>query len=115
MMRRLIAGISRAPGFGALLMVGLGGVYVEAIRDVQLRLAPVDAHDAREMLLSLRSRRLLDALRGEPAVDVDAVADVIVRLGLLARDVPEIAELDINPLRVSADGAVALDARVLLG
>ena len=113
--RELIAGLSRVPGFGPLLMVGLGGVYVEAIRDVQLRLAPVDLHDAREMLRTLRSARLLDAIRGEPAVDVDAVAETLVRLGLLAEAFPEIAELDVNPLRVSETGAVALDARILLG
>ena len=112
--RELIAGITRVPDFGALLAVGLGGVYVEAIRDVQLRLAPVDGHEALEMLRSLRSSRILGPIRGEPAVDVDAVADTLVRLGLLADHFPEIAELDVNPLRVGADGALALDARVLL-
>ena len=112
--RELIAGISRVPGFGPMLLVGLGGIYVEAIRDVQMRLAPVDAIDAREMLQTLRSARMLGALRGESAVDVDQVADALVRLGILAAELDEVEELDINPLRVSADGAIALDARVLL-
>jgi acetyl coenzyme A synthetase (ADP forming)-like protein len=112
--RELIAGISRVPGFGALLMVGLGGVYVEAMRDVSLRLAPVDRRDARDMLGALRSRRILEALRGEPAADVDAIGDVLVRLGMLAEDFPEIEELDINPLRLVGARPVALDARVLL-
>ncbi len=112
--RELIAGISRVPGFGALLMVGLGGIYVEAMRDVSLRLAPIDRRDARDMLGALRSRRILEALRGEPAADQDAVADVLVRLGLLAGDFPEIEELDINPLRLVGAKPVALDARVLL-
>jgi acetate---CoA ligase (ADP-forming) len=110
----LIAGFSHVEGFGPMLMVGLGGIYVEALRDVQLRLAPVDHHDAVEMLRSLRSARLLGPFRGAPAVDVDAVADVLVRLGCLADAFPEIAELDVNPLRVGAGGAVALDARVVL-
>jgi acyl-CoA synthetase (NDP forming) len=95
-------------------MVGLGGVYVEALRDVQLRLAPVDHHDAGEMLRTLRCARLLGPFRGAPAVDVDAVADVLVRLGDMAHAFPAIAELDVNPLRVGAGGALALDARVLL-
>ena len=113
--RELIAGITRLPDFGPMIMVGLGGVYVEAINDVQLRLAPIDRCDALEMLRSLRSARLLGPIRGEPAVDVDAVADTLVRLGLLADAFPEIAEVDVNPLRVGAGGALALDARVVLG
>ncbi|HET9453794.1 MAG TPA: acetate--CoA ligase family protein, partial [Gemmatimonadaceae bacterium] len=112
--RELIAGISRIPDFGPMLLVGLGGVYVEAIRDVQLRLAPIDARDGLEMLGALRSSAILGAMRGEAAVNLDRVADALVRLGLLAADFPEIEELDVNPLRVSADGAVALDARVLI-
>ena len=110
----LIAGFSRVEGFGPMLMVGLGGIYVEALRDVQLRLAPVDHHDALEMLRTLRSARLLGPFRGAPAVDVSAVADVLVRLGDMAHAFPEIAELDVNPLRVGAHGALALDARVVM-
>ena len=113
--RELIAGFSRVAGFGPLLMVGLGGIYVEALRDVQLRLAPVDRHDALEMLRSLRSAALLGPFRGAPAVDVDAVADALVRLGCLAASSPQIAEMDVNPLRVGANGVLAVDARVLLG
>ena len=112
--RELIAGLSRVPDFGPMLLVGLGGVYVEAIRDVQLRLAPIDARDGLEMLGALRSSAILGAMRGEAAVNLDRVADALVRLGLLAADFPEIEELDVNPMRVSADGAVALDARVLI-
>jgi acetate---CoA ligase (ADP-forming) len=112
--RELIAGFSRVEGFGALLMVGLGGIYVEALRDVQLRLAPVDRHDGLEMLRSLRSARLLGAFRGASAVNLDAVADVLVRIGSLADAFPEIAEMDVNPLRVGPEGALALDARVVL-
>lgn len=113
--RELIAGITRVPDFGPMILVGLGGLYVEAIRDVQLRLAPIDAQDAHEMLHTLRASVILGPMRGEPAVDVEHVGDVLVRLGLLAADFPEIAELDVNPLRVSDTGGLALDARVLLG
>jgi acetyltransferase len=113
--RELIAGFSRVPGFGPMVMVGLGGIYVEALRDVQLRLAPVDRHDALEMLRSLRSAALLGPFRGAPAVDVEAIADALVRLGCLAEAFPQIAEMDVNPLRVNSRGALALDARVVLG
>ena len=81
---------------------------------MQLRLAPIDHHEATAMLRSLRSARLLDGFRGAAAVDVDAVADVLVRLGCMADAFPEIVELDVNPLRVGAQGALALDARVVL-
>jgi acetyl coenzyme A synthetase (ADP forming)-like protein len=112
--RELIAGITRVPDFGAMILVGLGGVYVEAIRDVQLRMAPIDARDAEEMLRTLRASAILGPMRGEPAVDVARVAEVLVRLGMLAADFPDIEELDVNPLRVSEAGGLALDARVLL-
>ena len=113
--RELIAGVSRAPGFGPLVMVGLGGIFVEALRDVAFRLAPLDATDAREMLHELRGARILGAVRGAPAVDRAKVADVLVRISVLAAELPEVAELDLNPLIVVGDGVVAVDARVVLG
>lgn len=112
--RELIAGITRQPGFGPLVMAGLGGVFVEVLRDVTFRLAPIDALDASEMLSELRGASILDALRGQPAADRDAVGDVLVRVARLGADFPEIEELDINPLVASASGAIAVDARVLL-
>jgi acetyl coenzyme A synthetase (ADP forming)-like protein len=112
--RELIAGFSREREFGAVVMAGLGGIWVEAIRDVSFRVAPLDMIDAREMLHELRSARLLGALRGRGAADVDAVADVLVRIGRLALDLPEVAELDLNPLLVDERGALAVDARVIL-
>lgn len=112
--RELLAGITRRPGFGALVVTGLGGVLVEALRDVSFRLAPIDARDARDMLAGLRGARLLGAFRGQPPVDCERVADALVRVARLGADFPEIAELDVNPLLVSADGALAVDARVLL-
>jgi acetate---CoA ligase (ADP-forming) len=112
--RELIAGVSRAPEFGALVMVGLGGVFVEVLRDVAFRLAPLDATDAREMLQELRGARLLGAVRGAPAVDPAKVADVLVRVSALATDLPDVVELDLNPLILEGDGVVAVDARVLL-
>ncbi len=113
--RELIAGISRQPGFGALVMVGLGGVLVEVLRDVSFRLAPIDAQEAADMLAGLRGARLLDALRGMPAADRAQLAEVLVRVARLGADFPQIEELDINPLLIAGNSGVAVDARVLLG
>lgn len=112
--RELICGITRQPGFGSLVMVGLGGVLVEVLRDTAFRLAPIDELDARDMLAELRGSSILDELRGQPAADKNAVVDVLIRVARLGADFPEIEELDINPLVASAAGAVAVDARILL-
>ena len=112
--RELIAGITRQPGFGPLVMVGLGGIYVEALRDVVFRLAPINVLDATEMLSELRGSAILDGLRGLPPANREAVLEVLVRVARLGADFPDIEELDINPIVVSASGAIAVDARVLL-
>jgi acetyltransferase len=106
-------------------MFGLGGVYVEALADVSFRLAPLTSADAWDMFEEVRSAKLLTGLRGKPPADRDALADLIVRVGRLAGDHPEIAELDLNPVivlpaaqgarRISEEGgAVAVDVRVIL-
>ncbi len=111
--RELIAGITRDPSFGALVMCGLGGIFVEVLRDVQFRVAPISRRDAADMLGGLRGHRLLDALRGAPPANRRALEDVLLRLSRLAGDFPEIAELDVNPLLAFPDRSVAVDGRVL--
>ena len=115
--QEVIVGIKRDPTFGPLVMFGLGGVYVEALADVSFRLAPLTAADAEEMIDEVRSARLLTGLRGAPAADRTALVDAIVRVGQLAADHPEIAELDINPLLAlpEGQGVIAVDARIILG
>lgn len=112
--RETIAGVTRDPSFGALVMFGLGGIFVEVLRDVVFRVAPIHRRDAAEMIAGLRGVRLLDALRGSPAADRRAIEDVLLRLSRLAGDFPEISELDVNPLLAFPERAVAVDARVLL-
>ena len=109
----LIVGGLNDASFGPAVMVGMGGVLAQAIKDTALRLAPLGRDDALEMLASLKSAAVLDGWRGAPAVDKAALADAIVGVGRMMAEHPEIAELDINPLRASADGCVALDAVVL--
>jgi acyl-CoA synthetase (NDP forming) len=97
-------------------MFGLGGVFVEVLKDVAFRLAPFDAVEAHQMINEIRSRSVLDGVRGQPGADVDALATILVRLSEFAyarRD--HIAEIDINPLSAGPDGAVALDALITRG
>ena len=107
-----IAGILRDPTFGPLVMFGMGGTAAELLQDRAVRIAPVAGVDAAEAVHSLRGAPLLTGYRGATPVDVAAVEDLVVRLGLLARDVPEIVELDLNPVIASPSGIVAVDARI---
>lgn len=112
--RETIVGITRDAKFGALVMFGLGGMFVEAMRDVVFRVAPIDAMEAAAMVDSIRGAQILLGMRGEPGVDRAALADVVQRIAQLADDFPEILELDVNPLLAFASGAVAADARVTM-
>ncbi|THA32816.1 acetate--CoA ligase [Streptomyces sp. A1547] len=110
----LIVGVNRDPRFGPVALVGLGGVLTETLRDVAFALAPVPVRRAEELLRGLRTAALLAGVRGRPAVDVAAAAAVVERITTVAAAHPEIAELEVNPLLVRPDGAVALDARAVL-
>ncbi len=112
--RETIAGMTRDRGFGAVVMFGLGGVFVEALNDVVFRLAPIHALDAHDMIHGIRGAAVLDGVRGAPPADFAALVDVLLRVSQLATDFPEIGELDINPLLAYPSGALAVDARVLL-
>jgi acetyltransferase len=109
----LIVGGLNDASFGPTVMVGMGGILAQAIKDTIPRLAPLSRDDALEMLASLRTAVLLDGWRGAPAVDKVALADAIVQVGILMAEHPEIAELDINPLRALPEGCIALDAVIV--
>ena len=100
------------PRVGPLVMFGLGGVYVEILRDVVLRLCPLRDTDAHEMIHEVKSYRLLEGVRGEPARELSALADALQRVSQLSQRHPRITELDINPLLALERGAVAVDARI---
>jgi acetyl coenzyme A synthetase (ADP forming)-like protein len=108
----LIAGAVRDDTFGPLVLFGMGGITAELLGDRGVRVAPLSDLEAGELVHSLRCAPLLTGYRGAEPVDVRSLADLLVRLSLLARDVPEIRELDLNPVIASADGVVAVDARV---
>lgn len=110
--RELIAGLHRDPTFGMTVMVGIGGVLAEAVADVSVRLVPIDAGDAHEMIDELSAQALLGPFRGEPAVDRDAVAAVLCALSAAAVAVPELRSADLNPLIITDGAPVAVDALV---
>ncbi|PRY47881.1 acyl-CoA synthetase (NDP forming) [Geodermatophilus tzadiensis] len=111
----LIVGARRDPAFGPVLLVGLGGVQAEVYRDVQVALAPVTAGQARELLGRLRGAALLTGWRGAPAVDLDAAAEVAAAVSRLVAEQGDVAEAEVNPLRVGPTGAVAVDALLVAG
>lgn len=110
--RETIIGGTTDPTFGPLLMFGLGGVYVEALKDVVFRVHPMTDLDAEQMVKSIRGYSVLQGVRGEPPSDEAALQDVIQRVSQLMGENPEIVELDINPFLVQPKGGVALDARI---
>ena len=111
--RELIAGMHTDEQFGRCVMVGLGGVLTEARADVAFRLAPLTRFDAADMLEELRVQALLGPVRGEPAVDRDAVSEVLLALAHLAADEPDVHSVDVNPLVIVDGRPVAVDALVV--
>jgi acetate---CoA ligase (ADP-forming) subunit alpha len=111
----LIIGVVRDPRFGPLVLAGLGGVFVEAMQDTAVRLAPVDHNEARAMLDQLRGRAILAGVRGAQPIDLEAVAGLIVTLSQLASERREIQEVDLNPVVAYPQGLKVLDARILPG
>jgi len=114
--REIIIGMSRDPQFGPMLMFGLGGIFVEVMKDVTFHLAPITADEAMQMLLGTRSYALLKGARGQAAVDITSIASGLQRISQLVTDFPQIAELDINPFMVGPVGTepVVADARMIL-
>lgn len=112
--KEVIIGVTMDPQFGPVIMFGLGGIYVEVLKDVVFRVAPLTHLDATEMVQSIRSFPLLKGVRGEKPVDLEAAVDAILRVSQLVTDFPEIVELDVNPLILYEKGALAVDMRIIL-
>ncbi len=112
--RELAAGMTRDPQFGPCVMFGLGGIFTEIVEDVVFRVAPLEKRDALEMMQEIRANRILGAVRGMAAVDLDRLAGILMALGRIGLENEPIREIDINPLIVSGRRPVAADALIVL-
>jgi acyl-CoA synthetase (NDP forming) len=110
----VIIGMSQDAQLGPVLMFGLGGILVEILKDVSFRIVPLTRRDAREMIHEIKGYPLLEGYRGQEPVDVDNLEELLLKISDFAEKHPEIKELDLNPIFAYREGAVAVDARVVL-
>jgi acyl-CoA synthetase (NDP forming) len=110
----MIVGVVQDPRFGPVVACGAGGTAVELLKDVSVRLTPLTAREADEMIHGLATFPLLDGYRGRPPADLAALRELVLRLGALAEDLPEVAEVDLNPVIVGTHGVAVVDARIRL-
>ncbi|NIS63375.1 MAG: carboxylate--amine ligase [Proteobacteria bacterium] len=113
--REIVCGLTRDAQFGPCVMFGLGGILTELLRDVVFRIAPLTPRDAREMIKEIRARKIVEPFRGEAAVDINALAQILVALGEIGLQYDEVHEIDINPVKIQPNGKpVSVDALVIL-
>jgi acyl-CoA synthetase (NDP forming) len=111
----VIIGMSKDAQFGPVIMFGLGGILVEILKDVSFRIVPLARRDAREMIREIKGYPVLEGYRGQEPVDVSYLEEMILKVSSFVEQHPEIEELDLNPVFAYSDGAVAVDARVIIG
>ena len=109
-----IVGVTSDPLFGPVIMFGLGGIYVEVLKRVGFRLAPVDFEDARDLIVDTLPQALIAGVRGRKKMNVDAIANALVALGRLFDEQPQVEQVDLNPFLPHDDGCMAVDARIIL-
>jgi acetyl-CoA synthetase (ADP-forming) len=112
--RELVVGLTRDVQFGPAVMFGLGGIFTEILSDVVFRLAPFDNREALRMIRQIHGRRVLNAVRGLEAVDLDILAHILVSVGKIGVECPDIREIDVNPLIVSGRNPIAVDALIVI-
>jgi acetyltransferase len=110
----IIIGMVDDPIFGSVLMLGLGGIFVEVLKDVTFRKLPLSRYDAESMLDGIKAKKILDGVRGNQGVDRSAIIELLLKVSSLMSAYPEIAELDLNPVIAYPDGYAIVDARVIL-
>ncbi len=111
----LIVGMSKDPQFGPVLMFGLGGVLVEVLKDVSFRIVPLEPRDARQMVREIKGFPVLQGFRGQEPADLEALEKLLLKVSAFVDAHPEIEELDLNPVFAYKDGALAVDARIVVG
>jgi acetyl-CoA synthetase (ADP-forming) len=110
----VIVGAIKDPQFGPALMFGLGGIFVEVLKDVTFRIAPITEFDAKEMITEVKAYPVLKGYRGQPPADTNAIVNILLNTSKLVMDHQEIKELDLNPIMVYEKGAKTVDARIIL-
>ena len=110
----VIMGMVKDPGFGPVMMFGLGGILVEVLKDVSFRIVPLDKWDASEMIHEIKGKKLLDGYRGQDPANIPYLEDMILKLSTFIENTPGIEEIDMNPVFAYKDGAVVVDARIIL-
>jgi len=110
----VIVGMSKDPQFGPVLMFGLGGIFVEVLKDVSFRIVPLEERDAREMIDEIKGRAILDGVRGGEPADIGALTGLLLKLSAFAEANPQVEELDLNPVFAYEDGCIAVDARIVV-
>jgi len=112
--RELMVGLTRDEQFGPCVMFGLGGIFTEIMKDNTFRVAPIDKMDGLDMLHGIKGQNIIGAFRGMSAADTDALADILIKSGYIGLNHPYIKEIDINPLIISGNRPVAVDALIVL-
>jgi len=112
--RELVIGLTRDPQFGPCVMFGLGGIFTEILKDISFRVAPLEKRDALEMMQEIKGRKILEAVRGMEAADVDMLAHMLISTGRIGLENERVKEIDINPVIISGRNPVAVDALVVL-
>jgi acyl-CoA synthetase (NDP forming) len=110
----VVIGMTKDPTFGAALMFGLGGIFVEVLEDVVFRIAPISRSDAHDMIREIKAYKILTGVRGNPPADIDALVNILRIVSELVVHYPAISQLDLNPVIVDAQGAKIVDARIIL-
>jgi acyl-CoA synthetase (NDP forming) len=110
----VIVGVSTDPQFGPVIMFGLGGILVEVLKDVSFRIIPIASRDARQMIHEIKGFPLLEGYRGQDPADLAALESLLLRVSAFVEQQPEVSELDLNPVFAYKDGALAVDARIVL-
>jgi acetyl-CoA synthetase (ADP-forming) len=112
--RELVMGLTRDPQFGPCVMFGLGGIFTEILQDISFRHAPLEARDAREMMQEIRGHKILDAVRGMEAADKQRLTGMLINIGRIGLEIPEVSEIDLNPVILSGANPIVVDALVIL-
>lgn len=112
--RELVIGLTRDAQFGPCVMFGLGGIFTEILKDISFRVAPLEKRDALDMMRDIKGHKILDAVRGMEAADLDILADILIKVGQIGLENEKVKEIDINPVIISGSNPVAVDALVVL-